>query len=52
MVIPAEHPELRLLAWSRDPATPIPDEVALSLYEANWRHVDRDAHCSEERRLI
>jgi hypothetical protein len=52
MVIPAEYPELRLLAWSRDPATPITDEEALSLYEASWRQVDRDALCPGERRLI
>jgi hypothetical protein len=52
MVIPAAYPELSLLAWNRDPTKPISDEEAFSLYEANWRHVDRDALTGEERRLI
>lgn len=52
MVIPAAYPELRQLAWNRDPTKPITDEEAFGLYEANWRHVDRDALCPEERRLI
>ena len=52
MVIPAAYPELRQLAWNRDPAKPITDEEVFSRYKANWRHVDRDALCPEERRLI
>ena len=51
-VIPATYPELARLAWNRDPARPIPAQEALDLYEANWRHVDRDALTAEERALI
>lgn len=51
-VVPADYPELSRLAWSRDPARPITGQEALSLYEANWRHVDRDALRPDERALI
>jgi hypothetical protein len=51
-VTPADWPELALLAWNRDPARPIPGAEALSLYEANWRHVDRTALTPGERELI
>lgn len=51
-VIPAAFPELARLAWNRDPAVPIPGADALSLYEANWRHVVPAALTPEEAALI
>lgn len=52
LIVPARYPELARLAWNRDPTRPIPGAEALSLYEANWRHVDRDAVGAEEAALI
>ena len=51
-VVPADYPELGRLAWSRDPTRPISGQDALSLYEANWRHVDTGALQPDEERLI
>jgi len=42
-VIPARYPELRRLAWNRDPNRPLSGAEAFGLYEANWRHVDQAA---------
>lgn len=52
LIVPARYPELARLAWNRDPARPIAGAEALSLYEANWRHVDRDALGEAETALI
>lgn len=52
LILPARHPELARLAWNRDPARPIPGAEAFSLYEMNWRHVDRDALSRSEEALI
>jgi hypothetical protein len=52
MIVPARYPELARLVWNRDPARPIPGAEALGLYEANWRHIDRDALGAEEAALI
>lgn len=52
LIIPAEYPELRLLAWNRDPARPLPEAEVFALYEANWRHVDQDRLTPRERALI
>jgi len=51
-VVPADYPELARLAWNRDPSRPIAGAEALSLYEANWRHVDPTALTAAERALI
>lgn len=51
-IVPADFPELAKLAWSRDPARPIPPQEALALYERNWRHVDREHLTPGEARLI
>lgn len=51
-IVPARYPELARLAWNRDPARPISGAEALSLYEANWRHVDAAALGAEEAALI
>ena len=46
------YPGLRLLCWSRPDAKTVTGEEALSLYERNWRFVDRHALTEDERRLI
>ena len=51
-VIPAEFPELALLAWNRDPARPIAAAEAFALYERNWRHVDKADLGDREATLI
>src|SRR3546814_19120494 len=38
-ITPQDFPELRLLVWNRDPASPIAAEDAFRIYERNWRHV-------------
>jgi hypothetical protein len=50
--VPAEFPELAMLAWNRNPERPIPGEEALALYERNWRHVDKDHLTPREAELI
>lgn len=51
-VVPAHYPELRLLAWNRDPERAIPAAEALALYEANWRHIDIERMTREEADFI
>ena len=51
-VVPADYPELALLAWNRDPYRPIGGDEALGLYEANWRHVAVAELTPRERDLI
>lgn len=51
-IVPADFPELAMLAWNRDPTRPIPPEEALALYERNWRHVDKKHLTPEEARLV
>jgi hypothetical protein len=51
-VVPADYPELAGLCWDRDPRKPISGAEALSLYERNWRHVDRTSLTPEETELI
>lgn len=51
-IVPAEFPELRKLAWNRDPARPVAAEEAFALYERNWRFVDREHLTEREARLI
>ena len=48
----ARYPELRFLAWNRSPGAVITEREALSLYEANWRFVDRDRLTAREAALI
>jgi hypothetical protein len=52
MIVPAEFPQLRMLAWSRDVTHPIPAEEAFALYERNWRFVDKDQMTEREMQLI
>lgn len=51
-IVPAEFPELKRLVWNRDPARPITAEEVFSLYERNWRFVDRDGLTDREAQLI
>lgn len=49
----ADYPQLRLLAWSRDPGLrTITAEDALALYERNWRFVDPSSLSRKEAALI
>lgn len=48
----ADYPELKLLAWNRTATAKIPAAEALSLYERNWRLVDRDRLLPAEKTLI
>lgn len=52
MIVPADFPELKALAWNRDPACGIPAREAFALYERNWRFVDRNRLSKDEARLI
>lgn len=52
MIVPADFPELKALAWNRDPAREIPAREAFALYERNWRFVDRDRLSEDETHLI
>lgn len=51
-IVPAEFPELKMLAWNRDVMRPIPAEEAFALYERNWRFVDQRRLTAREKRLI
>jgi hypothetical protein len=37
-----DYPELRMIAWNRQPTDAITGEEAFALYEANWRFVDQN----------
>jgi len=52
MVVPRDYPELAGLVWNGDPARPISPGEALSLYERNWRFVDREQLTECEAELI
>ncbi|AZO24829.1 hypothetical protein EJ070_31965 [Mesorhizobium sp. M1E.F.Ca.ET.045.02.1.1] len=51
-IVPAEFPQLQVLAWSRDASRPIPAEEAFALYERNWRFVDQKSLTARENLLI
>lgn len=38
-----DFPQLRLIAWNRNPHDAITEEEAFDLYEQNWRFVDEAA---------
>lgn len=52
LVVPKDFPGLNMLVWNRDPARPIEREVALALYERNWRFVDVQNLAPTEAALI
>ncbi|MCH8618737.1 hypothetical protein [Undibacterium sp. TS12] len=47
-----DFPQLRLIAWNRDPHDVITGEEAFGLYEQNWRFVDEKALLPHECDLI
>lgn len=51
-IVPAEFPELNLLAWNRNPVRPIAPDEAFALYERYWRLVDADNLTPREQLLI
>ncbi|MCW0000433.1 hypothetical protein OE766_19575 [Pararhizobium sp. YC-54] len=51
-IVPADYPELRMLAWNRDITRPISPEEAFALYERNWRFVDTAHLTAAETHLI
>ncbi len=52
MVNISDYPQLRLIAWNRRDNELIAEGEALSLYERNWRHVDREQLTGAEQQLI
>jgi hypothetical protein len=51
-VVIGDFPQLRLIAWNRDPRDAITGEEAFDLYERNWRFVDEHAMCPRERAMV
>lgn len=51
-VVIGDFPQLRLIAWNRDPHDAITIVAAFGLYERNWRFVDEKALLRHERDLI
>ena len=47
-----DFPQLRLIAWNRNPQDAITGEEALALYERNWRFVDQNAMQAHERAML
>lgn len=47
-----EFPQLRLIAWNRNPHDTITGEEAFGLYERNWRFVDEAAMSPRERAVV
>lgn len=47
-----DYPELRLIAWQRDPDELVDPREALALYEANWRHLQPENMDEAERKLL
>ena len=48
----ADYPQLERLAWQFQGASDVTPAEALSLYERNWRHIERGALAPHERALI
>lgn len=47
-----QYPQLRQLAWNRPDYPVVDGEIALALYERNWRFVDANAITVRERNLL
>ena len=47
-----ELPQLRLIAWNRNPEDAITGEEAFDLYERNWRFIDETAMLPHERAVL
>jgi transcriptional regulator with XRE-family HTH domain len=48
----ADFPQLKRLAWQLHGATELSPAEALSLYERNWRHIDKGSLSPEECALV
>ena len=51
-IVIAEYPALKRLAWQMKNLKSVTPEVALGLYERNWRHVDQNDLSDKEKQLI
>lgn len=51
-IVIRDYPELRQIAWNRDPMSVVTGKEALALYEANWRFVDQGRIKPFEQALI
>ena len=51
-IVIGDFPQLRLIAWNRNPQEAISGEEALDLYERNWRFVDETAMTPDERAVL
>lgn len=47
-----DYPQLRRLAWHAPGVAELTPDEALSLYERNWRHLDREHMTPRERDLL
>jgi len=52
MIVLADYPQLRMLAWNRPANALLEDAEAFALYEANWRFVDKGALNDTEAALL
>lgn len=48
----ADYPLLREIAWSTDLRAELSPTEAFSIYERNWRHLDRERMDANERELL
>lgn len=48
----ADYPQLKQLAWQVHGSDELTPAEALSIYERNWRHVDKQALEPQERQLV
>ena len=51
-VVIEEFPQLKLIAWNRNPRDAISGEDAFDLYERNWRFIDEALLEPRERALV
>lgn len=47
-----QYPQLKMIAWSIPHAKEIKPQIALALYERNWRYIDQAAMQPHERALL
>lgn len=52
IIVIGDFPQLRLIAWNRNPHEAITGAEAFDLYEHNWRFVDATAMPSHERAML
>lgn len=52
IIVIGNFPQLRLIAWNRNPHEAITGAEAFDLYEHNWRFVDATAMPPHERAML